>query len=70
MLGPEHPDTLTTRAHRAWWTAEAGDPVAARNQLTDLLATLEKVLGPEHPDTLTARTNLDHWTEEKRAPSP
>jgi hypothetical protein len=31
VLGPEHPDTLRTRAHLGSWTAEAGDSVSARD---------------------------------------
>jgi hypothetical protein len=60
--GPEHPDTLTARANLAYWTGQAGDPVAARDQLAALLPARERVSGPEHPDTLTARANLARWT--------
>ena len=63
-LGPEHPDTLTTRANLARWTGEAGDAAGARDQYAALLPIRERVLGPEHPDTLTARHNLAHWTGE------
>ena len=52
MLGPEHPDTLTTRANLAHWTGEAGDAAGARDQFAALLPVRERVLGPEHPDTL------------------
>jgi hypothetical protein len=46
----------------AHWTGEAGDPVAARDQFTTLLATDVRVLGPDHPDTLNARAELARWT--------
>jgi hypothetical protein len=60
--GPEHPDTLTTRAHLADWTGEAGDAAAARDQFAALLPVRERVLGPEHSDTLAARASLAGWT--------
>jgi hypothetical protein len=64
VSGPEHPDTLTTRANLATWTGEAGDPVAARDQYAELLPVRARVSGPEHPDTLTTRANLAHWAEQ------
>jgi hypothetical protein len=62
VLGPEHPDTLTTRANLARWTGEAGKPAEARDQFADLLPILERVLGTEHPETLAACANLAYWT--------
>ncbi len=64
VLGPEHPDTLTTRANLAQWTGRAGNPPAARDQYAELLPDLERVVGPEHPDTLHARGKLARWTGE------
>jgi hypothetical protein len=58
ILGPEHRDTLDVRADLAFWTGEAGDAGAARDQYAALLPVFERVLGPEHPETLTARGNL------------
>ncbi len=55
---PEHPDTLIARANLAFFTGQAGDPAAARDQYAALLPVMEEVLGAEHPDTLTARANL------------
>ena len=57
-LGAEHPRTLTARANLASLTADAGDAVAARDQLTALLPVMERVYGAEHPATLTTRANL------------
>jgi hypothetical protein len=56
------PKHLDARANLARWTGEAGDPVAARDQLAALLPVTERVLGPEHPDTLTIRSELARWT--------
>ena len=57
MLGPDHPDTLTTRNNLAAPTsrpgAGRGDPAVGRT-----LADRERVLGPDHPDTLSSRNNL------------
>ncbi len=64
VLGPDHPNTLTTRGDRARWTGEAGDAAAARDQYAELLHIEERVLGPEHPDTLTTRVDLARWTGE------
>jgi uncharacterized membrane protein len=60
--GPEHPDALSARHELARWTAEAGDPTKARDQLAELLPIRVRVLGSEHPDTLITRTNLARWT--------
>ena len=62
VLGPEHPDALTTRANLAGWTGEAGDAAAARDQYAALLPVRKRVLGPEHPGTLTVYADLAHWT--------
>ena len=39
-------------------TADAGDAVAARDQLAALLPVMERVYGAEHRATLTTRANL------------
>jgi hypothetical protein len=62
--GPEHPDTLTARNELAYYTGQAGDAAAARDQHAALLPIMERVLGPEHPATLDARVNLAYWTGE------
>ena len=59
---PRAPSTLTTRHQLAYWTGEAGDAAAARDQFAALLPIRERVLGPEHPDILTTCANLAHWT--------
>jgi Tetratricopeptide repeat len=69
LLGPEHPDTLTTRHNLARWTGQAGDPAAARDLYAELLPVRERVLGPEQPDTLTTRYNLARWTGQAGDPA-
>lgn len=61
-LGPDHPDTLTTRLRLGTYTALAGHPAAARDQLATLLPDIERVLGADHPDTLTTRGELALYT--------
>jgi hypothetical protein len=55
---------LLARHSRAYWTGQAGDAAAARDQLGELLPLRERVLGPEHPDTLATRNNLAYFTEQ------
>ncbi|WP_371503445.1 tetratricopeptide repeat protein [Kitasatospora sp. NBC_00374] len=64
VLGPEHPDTLSTRNNVAIWRGEAGDVVGAVAALEELLADSVRILGPDHPDTLTTRNNLARWRGE------
>ena len=64
VLGPDHPDTLTTRNNLAYWRGEAGDPAAAVTAFTELLPDRVRVLGPDHPDTLTTRGALARWRGE------
>ena len=58
VLGPDHPDTLTTRNNLAIaYQARAGPPRRSRC-IERTLADRERILGPDHPDTLTTRNNL------------
>ncbi len=57
-LGPDHPDTLTTRNNIASWTGEVGDARGALRLFTELLPDRERVLGRDHPHTLTTRNNI------------
>ncbi|WP_405163749.1 tetratricopeptide repeat protein [Nocardia sp. NBC_01499] len=57
-LGPDHPDTLTTRSREAYHRAESGDLVGAIAAFELLLADRLRVLGPDNPKTLGTRTNL------------
>jgi hypothetical protein len=58
MLGPDHPDTLSSRNNLAVAYRAAGrvaDAVALHEQV---LAARERLLGPDHPETLSSRHNL------------
>jgi Tetratricopeptide repeat len=63
VLGPDHPDTLTTRDWLARWTGTRGDLANARDLYAALLPIRERILGPEHPDTLAPRTSLAYSTK-------
>ncbi|MFF7633658.1 tetratricopeptide repeat protein, partial [Kitasatospora sp. NPDC008050] len=60
-LGPDHPDTLSSRHHLAWWRGHAGDAAGAATAAEELLADRRRVLGPDAPDTLTTRSVLAWW---------
>ena len=58
VLGPEHPDTLTSRHNLA-----VGYRALLRNEeavrlYEETLTNRDRVLGPEHPHTLMSRRNL------------
>jgi tetratricopeptide (TPR) repeat protein len=57
-LGPEHPDTLTSRNNLARAYQDAGRLAEAVALYERTLADCERLLGPEHPATLTSRNNL------------
>ena len=58
VLGPDHPDTLTSRNDLAEAYQAAGRAAEAIPLHERTLADRERVLGPDHPDTLTSRNNL------------
>ena len=62
VLGPDHPDTLTTRGNIAASIGWCGDAAAARRLFRELLPDLVRVLGPDHPNVLTTRGNIVYWT--------
>lgn len=61
VLGPDHPDTLSTRKSYAASAAVAGDH-AARGPYADLITGRSRALGPDHPDTLATRQWHASWT--------
>jgi tetratricopeptide (TPR) repeat protein len=58
LLGPEHPDTLTSANNLAGALRELGDVESARRLFVDVYDTRQRLLGPEHPDTLLSGNNL------------
>ncbi|MEV0882114.1 FxSxx-COOH system tetratricopeptide repeat protein [Micromonospora echinofusca] len=69
VLGPDHPDTLTTRDMLGRVRGEAGDPAAAAAAYERLLADYVRVLGPDHLHTLATRNNLARWQGEAGDPA-
>ena len=64
MVEVDDPLGLNMRCEWAYWSGEAGDVVAARDQFTELVPVCVRVLGVEHQDTLVARSNLAYWSGE------
>ena len=63
-LGPDHPDTFTTRHNIAFWTGETGDAREALRLSRALLPDQERVKGRDHPNTLRTRNNIAACTGE------
>jgi hypothetical protein len=57
-IGPDHPDTLSTRCEQGRWQGETGDNRGALITLTAVLADDLRVLGPDHHATLTTRNEI------------
>ena len=60
VLGPEHPDTLTSMGNLAGVLDSQGKYEEAESINRQTLVQREKVLGPEHPYTLTSVYCLAH----------
>jgi Tfp pilus assembly protein PilF len=58
VLGPEHPDTLTSVNNFGLMLRSMGKYEEAEAMHRRALEGREKVLGPEHPYTLTSVGNL------------
>ena len=58
VLGPDHPDTLSTRNYLALAYESVGRFGEAIELFEQVLAEQERVLGPDHPATLITRNNL------------
>ncbi len=58
LLGPDHPDTLSSRNNLAYAYESAGQLGNAIALYEATLTDRERVLGADHPDTLTSRNNL------------
>ena len=58
LLGPDHPNTLTSRHNLAMAYRYAGRLRKAIDLQERNLADCERLLGPDHPDTLVSRNNL------------
>ncbi|MGW5937029.1 protein kinase domain-containing protein [Streptomyces celluloflavus] len=60
LLGPDHPDTLTSHFEEARALDRSGHPAAALAGYERVAAARTRSLGADHPDTLTARLETGH----------
>ena len=60
VLGPEHPDTLQTKANLAATISRQGSYDEAKRLEIDVLRAMRRVLGPAHALTLEVEANLRH----------
>ena len=58
VLGPEHPDTLTSMSNLASTYRNQGRWDKAEELEAQAMETRRRLLGSEHPDTLTSISNL------------
>ncbi|MFJ8709181.1 tetratricopeptide repeat protein [Streptomyces anulatus] len=58
VLGPDHPNTLTSRNNLATTLNQLEEHRQAADLHRQNLADSEHILGPNHPNTLTSRNNL------------
>jgi len=58
VLGPDHPDTLTSQHNLATAYRQAGRLDEAITLHEHTLIDRQRILGPDHPDTLTSQNNL------------
>ena len=58
LLGPDHPDTLTSIDGLALLLHTQGDLIAAEALYRRAFETRERLVGPDHPDTLHNLNNL------------
>lgn len=65
VLGPEHPQTLTSFNNLAALLERKGDYAGAESLFCRSLSVSERVLGPEHPQTLRSLNNLASFLSKK-----
>jgi eukaryotic-like serine/threonine-protein kinase len=66
VLGPSHPQTLTSLDHLAWNLDQQGLFAEAEKLQRATLDARQRVLGREHPDTLESMSNLA-WSLKEEA---
>ena len=58
LLGPDHPDTLSSRNSLAAAYLAAGRVAEAIELFEQTLSVQQRLLGPDDPETLTSQNNL------------
>ena len=64
ILGPEHPNTLTSINNLAHCLGQLGRTGEALPLHRQAVETYKRILGPEHPNTLTSINNLAHCLDQ------
>ena len=62
VLGPDHPDTLSSRNNFASFLGASGKASLASELFYSLVHDATRILGSDDPDTLTTRNNYAFWT--------
>jgi hypothetical protein len=70
VLGPEHPDTLTTANNLAHALDNQGKHAEAATLFREAIVIQRRVLGPEHPGTLATAANLAACSGAARSSDP
>jgi Tfp pilus assembly protein PilF len=70
ILGPEHPDTMTSMNNLGVALGQQGRYHEASVLLQEALALREKILGLNHPDTVTTRNNTQICVEKSQKNTP
>ncbi|KAH8598603.1 hypothetical protein B0O99DRAFT_505943 [Bisporella sp. PMI_857] len=65
VLGPEHPDTLTSMANLASTYRHQGRGIDALKLMEECVMLRARTIGTNHPDTLSSRTTLLGWQTEQ-----
>ena len=65
VLGPEHPDTLTSMNNLAFTWKWYGRDKEAMELMKECVALWTKVVGINHPQTLSSSTALLAWQTEE-----
>ncbi|MFJ9915431.1 tetratricopeptide repeat protein, partial [Actinacidiphila glaucinigra] len=69
VLGPDHPDTLTSHGNLASALYGMGEYARVVDLYRRTLEDRTRVLGPDHPDTLTSRSHLEQTLILSRRPA-
>jgi tetratricopeptide (TPR) repeat protein len=67
ILGPDHPETLSTKANLAATMSRQGNYEEAKLLEMSVLRTMQRLLGPAHPHTLFAKENLEYTLRRAQA---
>jgi hypothetical protein len=61
VLGPEHPDTVTTMVNLAFTWRGMSQNMKAMELMMECIRLRKQILGAEHPHTLYVSETLSRW---------